>query len=209
MTGEQLDALVFEVTERELHIIGWQKHMKMLNQFRRLDIRRIKGVQWDLTKELLNFTLGMTMTPGFNIYGKARRAGGALDDILSLSDDALGMVPRRSAGKATQAARKITGAKGPPRQVHHFATNKNSVYTPQMKKIADRYGLDLDDVWNKELLPQQGRHPNAYHEFVERSMQQAAEEAGDDAAKFLQLFEEYVKKPVRQNPNLLRRKGWE
>lgn len=35
---------------------------------------------------------------------------------------------------------------------------------PQLEEIANRYGLDLDDAWNKDLLPHQGRHPNAYHE---------------------------------------------
>lgn len=63
-------------------------------------------------------------------------------------------------------------------QVHHFATNKNSVYTPRLQQIADRYGLGLDEPWNKELLPHLGRHPNAYHEFVTSGMETAAREAG-------------------------------
>jgi len=29
-----------------------------------------------------------------------------------------------------------------------------------------------------------------------------------DKAKFLEMFEELVKKPVRQNPELLRSSGW-
>ena len=29
-------------------------------------------------------------------------------------------------------------------QVHHFATNTNSTYTPQMEEIANRFGLKLD-----------------------------------------------------------------
>jgi hypothetical protein len=98
---------------------------------------------------------------------------------------------------------------GLPSQLHHFATNKSKTYTPKMKAIADHYGLDLDEVWNKELLPHLGRHPNEYHEFILRGMQQAAREAGDDKAKFLELFEMYVKEPVRRNPDLLRKSGWE
>ena len=96
-----------------------------------------------------------------------------------------------------------------PQQLHHFATNKNSVYTPQMQGIADRYGLDLDGSWNKELMAHLGRHPNAYHEFVLDGMRTAAREAGTDLAKFLELFEQYVKQPVMDNPELLRRSGWE
>lgn len=78
-----------------------------------------------------------------------------------------------------------------------------------MKDIADRYGIDLDEVWNKELLPHLGRHPNDYHEFTLRGMKQAAREAGAYKEKFLELFEKYVKEPVRRNPDLLRRSGWE
>jgi hypothetical protein len=40
-------------------------------------------------------------------------------------------------------------------------------------------------------------------------MQRAAREAGRNKAKFLELFEKYVKEPIRQNPDLLRKIGWE
>ncbi len=95
-----------------------------------------------------------------------------------------------------------------PHQKHHYATDKNKKYTPRMKKIAEKYDLHLDDDWNKELLPHQGRHPNEYHEFVERQMNKAAKEAGDDVDKFKTLFDKYVKQPVRDNPDLLRKAGW-
>jgi len=52
-----------------------------------------------------------------------------------------------------------------------------------MKKVADQYGLDLGDAWNKELMPHQGRHPNAYHDFVECGMERAVREAGKDKGK--------------------------
>jgi hypothetical protein len=39
-------------------------------------------------------------------------------------------------------------------------------------------------------------------------MKRAAREAGNDVNKFLKLFEKYVKAPVRQNPDLLRKDGW-
>jgi hypothetical protein len=95
-----------------------------------------------------------------------------------------------------------------PSQDHHFATNKNKTYTPQMEDLAGRYGLDLDEIWNRELLPHLGRHPDEYHEFVLEGMKRAAREAGNDVNKFLKLFEKYVKAPVRQNPDLLRKDGW-
>ena len=55
---------------------------------------------------------------------------------------------------------------GKVNQVHHFATDKNKKYTQAFQDITDKYGLNLDDDWNKALLPHQGRHPNAYHDFI-------------------------------------------
>jgi hypothetical protein len=53
------------------------------------------------------------------------------------------------------------------------------------------------------------RHPDDYHELVTINMQRAAREAGADVNSFLQLFEKYVKQPIRENPSLLTRLGWE
>jgi hypothetical protein len=68
--------------------------------------------------------------------------------------------------------------------------------------------LDLQGDWNTEVINQLGRHPNELHEFVETQMRRAAAEAGCDANKFLALFERYVKRPPRENPELLRKSGW-
>lgn len=57
-----------------------------------------------------------------------------------------------------------------PNQVHHFATNKSKKYTARFEKIANKYKLDLDDAWNKELMPHQGRHPYAYHDYMLEQM---------------------------------------
>jgi len=93
---------------------------------------------------------------------------------------------------------------------HHFATNKSKKYTPQMEKIAEQHGLNLDDVWNKARIPgHSGRHADQYHEFVLEQMKRAMGKAGESVEKFLDLFERFVKKPVRENPELLRKKGWE
>ena len=101
------------------------------------------------------------------------------------------------------------GSSDLPYQLHHWATNKSGSYTARMEAIAKRYGLGLDDAWNKELLPHLGRHPNAYHEFVLDGMEVAAREAKGNQTKFLELFDLYVKQPVRDNPDLLRKLGWE
>ena len=39
-------------------------------------------------------------------------------------------------------------------------------------------------------------------------MQRAVDEAGDNVSSFLDLYETYVKAPVRANPSLLRKGGW-
>ncbi len=95
-----------------------------------------------------------------------------------------------------------------PTQIHHFATNKNKVFTPQMEAIAKEFNLDLNGAWNKAAMPHLGRHPNEYHRFVLQGMQNAKVEASGSQAEFLRLFNLYVKQPIFQNPNLLRKSGW-
>ncbi|MGG8496438.1 AHH domain-containing protein [Tenacibaculum sp. TC6] len=96
-----------------------------------------------------------------------------------------------------------------PKQKHHFATNKHSVYTQKMDKIASKFNLSLDGEWNQKLLPHLGRHPNTYHEFVLEGMQRAASQASSSQSKFIQLFNQYVIDPVIKNPELLRKSGWQ
>jgi hypothetical protein len=95
-----------------------------------------------------------------------------------------------------------------PNQIHHFATNKNKKWTPLMEAIAKKYGLSLNGSWNKQSLPHLGRHPNEYHAFVYNMMRKASSEAGSNKDKFLQLFNKYVKQPVSNNPEMLRKSGW-
>jgi hypothetical protein len=117
-------------------------------------------------------------------------------------------LPSAGAVSKIESVATETVAQELPTQIHHFATNKHSRFTKQMEAIAEKYGLDLNGGWNKAAMPHLGRHPNEYHEFVLQGMQKAATEAGGDQAKFLQLFDRYVKQPVLQNPNLLRKSGW-
>ncbi len=96
-----------------------------------------------------------------------------------------------------------------PKQLHHFATNKSKKYLAEFDNLAKKYGLDLDGAWNKELLPHRGRHPYKYHDWVLDNMKKASRKAGKDVDEFLKLFEKTVKKPIRENPELLRKSGWE
>jgi hypothetical protein len=75
-------------------------------------------------------------------------------------------------------------------------------------QIADEFGLSLNGAWNKQALPHLGRHPNDYHKFILKGMRDAKAGAGGSQAEFLNLFNQYVKQPVIQNPGLLRKSGW-
>ena len=94
-----------------------------------------------------------------------------------------------------------------PEQLHHFATNKNKTYTPQFEEIANKYGLDLDDAWNKKYMPHQGRHPNEYHEYVLESMKQFDNIAQGDKNVFLKLYEK-MKINITDNPDMLYKDYW-
>lgn len=95
-----------------------------------------------------------------------------------------------------------------PNQVHHYATDKNKTYTQSFRDIADKYGLDLDADWNKELLPHQGRHPNAYHDFVLDEMRNIDNIANGNKDIFLELYESEIKSVIRENPDMLYSDYW-
>ena len=97
--------------------------------------------------------------------------------------------------------------KAKPNQVHHFATNKSKKYTKQFEDITKKYDLELDDAWNKELMPHQGRHPYAYHEYVLREMTKYDNIARGNKEKFLKLFEQ-LKNKVINNPDMLTKDYW-
>lgn len=94
-----------------------------------------------------------------------------------------------------------------PLQKHHYATNKSKKFTPKIEHITKKYGLDLDDDWNKELLPHLGRHPNEYHEFILSEIKQYDQIARGNQEIFLKLYEE-LKDKVRNNPDMLYKDYW-
>ena len=112
--------------------------------------------------------------------------------------------------KDTNKVRKTVGKDSTstkPNQMHHYATNKNKTYTPQLEEIANKCNLDLDDAWNKDLLPHQGRHSNDYHQYILDSMKQFDEVAQGDQDIFLKLYEE-LKSNVKNNPDMLYKNYW-
>ncbi len=77
-----------------------------------------------------------------------------------------------------------------------------------MEEIVNKYGFSLDDVWNKDLLPHQGRHPNAYHDYILDNMQRFDRVADGDKDKFLKLFGQ-LKQKIIDNPAVLYKDYWE
>lgn len=54
-----------------------------------------------------------------------------------------------------------------------------------------------------------GRHPDAYHEWVLERMYAIDERAQGNVDIFLDLYEQEVKRVVRENPAMLRKWWWE
>ena len=99
------------------------------------------------------------------------------------------------------------GGKKKPIQEHHFASNKSKKYTPQIEELTKKYKLDLNDPWNKEMLPHQGRHPNAYHDYILENLKQFDKIAQGDQSKFLKLFDQ-LKREIINNPEMLYKNYW-
>ena len=76
-----------------------------------------------------------------------------------------------------------------PEQIHHLLTNKHSKWSTRFEQIVQKYGLDLDDAWNTVRVPQRGRHPEEYHEWVWEQLRQIDEIAKGNREQFLQLLD--------------------
>ena len=152
-----------------------------------------------LVNSVTGFSLGTTTSLLMgNNFKTALRDGGTAAGNGFVSGAALGLAKGYIQSRLEKK----------PMQMHHFATNKNKRYTPQMKAITDKYGLDLNGDWNKELMPHLGRHPNYYHEYVLEQMTQISIIAGKNQNLFLDLYEQNVKMPIRNNPNMLYKNYW-
>ena len=57
-------------------------------------------------------------------------------------------------------------------------------------------------------MPHQGRHPNAYHDWILEELQSIDKVAKGNSNVFLELFEG-IKNTVKENPNMLRKSFWD
>jgi hypothetical protein len=150
---------------------------------------------------------------GAKLLGKLRQGLGKAVKPGEAKPPPRAEVPETGGSAGAKGGANTARQTPPPHQAkpskHHFAAIENKEFTPRIKEITDKYGLDLDGAWNKELLPwNNGRHPKEYHDWVLDQMQRADIEAAGNVEKFLELIEKYVKKPVRENPEMLRKFYW-
>lgn len=126
------------------------------------------------------------------------------------SKEAISKIVAKEEDTLTNEVAKIVEkevVKTKPNQIHHFATNKSKKYTQQFEEITKKYKLDLDEDWNKKLLPHQGRHPYAYHDYVLEQMKKFDKISKGDQEKFLKLYGQ-LKKKVMDNPEMLYKEYW-
>lgn len=115
--------------------------------------------------------------------------------------------PNKTQKFTQESAEQLFKANKLPQQKHHFLTNKNSSYTSQFEDVVGKYGLNLDESWNIELMPHRGRHPNAYHEYMLENIKRIDNYAQGNTSAFLNKFTD-LKKEIINNPDMLRKSYW-
>jgi len=114
---------------------------------------------------------------------------------------------KMAAAKAKKASTIAVQNQAQPLENHHFLTNKHSEFTPQFESIASKYGLNLNDSWNMQLLAHKGRHATKYHQFMLQSVRSIDKIAQGNQAIFLAKFQG-LKNTVIQNPSMMYKAHW-
>ncbi len=96
-----------------------------------------------------------------------------------------------------------------PKQTHHLLTVEHSKWTPQMAKLVGEYGLALKAGWNQLDIPHSGRHAEAYHKWAWEQIETIDTLAAGDRDRFLSLFDQMVRLPVLQAPEMVRKGFWQ
>ena len=81
-------------------------------------------------------------------------------------------------------------------------------YTEMYDQVIKRYGLKLDDEWNKVFVPHLGSHPNEYHEYMIEQIMDIDAVAHGDKDIFLDMFDQ-LKQEVIDNPKMLNKDYWD
>lgn len=78
-----------------------------------------------------------------------------------------------------------------------------------MEEIVRKYGLNLNENWNTDYLPHQGRHPNMYHEWVLDQMRIIDKMPNMNQYEFVNQFNIRVKQTIINNPEMLSKSFWQ
>lgn len=96
--------------------------------------------------------------------------------------------------------------------IHHVASNKHlTKYTMQFINIIDKYGLRLNQAWNKleiSKIYHYSKHPTQYHEWVLQELKNADKYAKGNVDKFLNYVNSNILEYIKKNPNILNKSGW-
>jgi hypothetical protein len=163
------------------------------------------GLTWENGLSLAADVAGLAL-PLITGGGLMVRAATHADDVADAARGINRIVPLSD--EAIKAGNNLI--KGLGDQLHHFATNKFSKKPPQWTNLYDnilsKYELTLDGLWNKDLIPQKGMHPDDYHSWVLNALEYIDSVAKGNQGKFIELFDELVKDPVLENPWILKYK---
>ena len=94
-----------------------------------------------------------------------------------------------------------------PTEKHHMLSNKNKKWTPEFKKVTDKYGLDLKGDWNIQEMAHRGRHATEYHQYMLKKLNDIDKVANGDVNIFRSLFDN-VKKIIEKTPDALYKSFW-
>lgn len=86
-------------------------------------------------------------------------------------------------------------------------SNKNKKWTPEFKKVTDKYGLDLKGDWNIQEMAHRGRHATEYHQYMFDRITEIDQVAKGNTKMFLKLFEN-VKETIMKTPEALYKAFW-
>ena len=91
-------------------------------------------------------------------------------------------------------------------EIHHGIPWNNRTWTPEYRKITDKYEFNLKtEDWNNFALQgHRGRHTTEYHKWVLKNLQQIDAASMGNKALFEQHYNTVIKNPLLKNPEYVR-----
>jgi len=171
---------------------------------------------WDFEAILKGFGVGFVA--GVVMFGICKSVGNAAKKLANnfrfKKPTPVGNAVNKP--RVTAPKESTTIVKERPMQEHHFMTNKNKKFSPQFKQVVEKYGLTLDQTFNKQKMPHLGRHPNKYHQHVLNRVKaidaniQANPALTTPQAKQAEFLRQFagVRQEIISNPEMLYKAFW-